>query len=52
MQVLNKTELTAVSGGIDDYVPPSRPPGVSQWEWDQLIRLLEEQKRRDRQQQN
>ena len=50
MRDLNVMEMGSIQGGNAPSVPP--PVGVSQFEWDQLLRQLEEQKKRDAQQQN
>ena len=46
MREMNAVELDTVCGGIDGYEPPMEWEGVSQWEWDELIRMLEDQNRR------
>lgn len=51
MRGLNNGEIGQVHGGIGPEPSPP-PPGVSQWEWDQLRRMLEEQNKRNGQQQN
>lgn len=50
MRVLNSVEMNSVTGAGD--IPPPPPVGVSQWEWNQLLALQEEQRRRDAHQQN
>ena len=44
MWELNAKEAELVFGGYTGSELP--PPGVSQWEWDQLLYMLEEQRKR------
>lgn len=46
MREMSAIELETVCGGIDGYVSPMEWEGVSQWEWDELVRMLEEQNKR------
>lgn len=49
MRNLNAAEIDGVAGAIGDGDEPPMVPqqeGVSSWEWDQLMELLEEQGKR------
>lgn len=43
MRGMSATEIEAVCGGIGNFEPPQQWEGVPQWEWDELMRLLERQ---------
>lgn len=47
MRGLDRMEVEYVAGGVADDALVARP-GVSQWEWDILVRQLDEQARQDR----
>lgn len=45
MRGLNLRELEAVAGGRGEPKPPAQPSGVSQFDWDRLLRQQREQQR-------
>lgn len=48
MRGLSAAEIDAVCGGIDNYQPPMEWEGVPPWQWDELLRLIEDQNNKQR----